>query len=91
MPTRPRPHRAQHVDPPGVRATRGTPDPTQQLNESFKLNLYRYGEHASHNVDFDFAYQFFYDMAAAATNEATLMATCMVMCARHRRSSFSMP
>jgi len=37
---------------------------TQALNESFKLNLYKFNNYTTHNVDMDFAAHFFEDLAA---------------------------
>lgn len=68
----------EHPRPEGGGQPRRTPSTTQQLNESFKLNPYRYGDQAAHNVDFEFVYRFFYDMAVGTSGESGLLAAAAV-------------
>lgn len=51
----------------------------QLLNESFKLNLYKFNDRTNHNVDLDFAVRFFEDIGAEkVVGSATVTATAVL-------------
>jgi len=64
--------RAVFADPQVPRA------PTKNLNESFKLNLYRFKDRTHHNVDVDFAARFFEDVAAGRYYDCSLVTGTVV-------------
>ena len=45
----------------------------QALNESFKLNLYKFNDRTNHNVDLDFVMRFFDELATSSTVDSSLV------------------
>ena len=59
------------------------------LNESFKLNLYKFSDRTNHNVDLDFVMRFFDELAGGSTVANTLVLGTVVFSNLFRRSCCS--